>query len=141
MHATSGEQAERCLGRTALYKNVARCVTTSCSNTIQQFLPDDMESWRCCKAKAAFRTSLSYGLEAGPYRTQPHTHLYHTAHSRAARCNYSSPKSHDVPVTQPPVALLLFHTVTLLLQAPKRLVSSFVRVFPAAHCGLWTPWL
>ncbi|NWQ74000.1 WNT2 protein, partial [Columbina picui] len=79
---------------------------------------------QCCKAKAAFRTSLSCALEVGPYCTQPHTRLYHTAHSRAARCDYSSPRSHDVPVTQPPVALLVFYTVMLLLQAPKSLVSS-----------------
>lgn len=146
--ATSRKQAERCLGKTALCKNVPRCVflfdvprcvTASCSNTIQQFLPGDMECWICCKAKAAFRTSLSYALEAGPYHTQLHTRFCHTAHSRADRCNYSSPKSHDVPKIQPPVTLLLFHTVMLLLQAPKRLVSSFIRMFPAAHCGLWTP--
>lgn len=144
MHATSRKQAGRCLGRTALYKNnsssmslvVRRPVFPS---IIQQILPDAMDPWRRCKAKAAFRASLTYALEAGPYRTQPHTRSYHTAHSRAARCNYSRPKSRDVPMTPPPVALLLFHIVMPLVRAPERPASSFICPFPAAHRGPWAP--
>lgn len=90
-------------------------------------------------ARQKLLLSLSYALEAGPYPTQPHTRLYHTAHSRAATSNCSSPRSHDVPMIPPPVALLLLHVVMLLLQTPKRPVSSFIGTFPAAHCGPWTP--
>lgn len=37
---------------------------------MQQFLPGAKEPWSCCKAKAAFRASLSSALETGPYFTQ-----------------------------------------------------------------------
>lgn len=126
MHVTSRKQERRCFGRTQ-YKNNSSLMslsvqTASYSNLIQQFLPDAVEPWTCCKAKLL---SVQVWVVLWGRSIQGTATLTLVPHSSLQSC----PKSCDVPVMSPPVTLLPFHVVMLPLWCPPFSAHS--------HSSLW----